>query len=83
MDEKDRAQAQLKTEALSPGEKYTHYKGGEYEVVTCAIDEDTLQPMVVYKSIEKGTFWIRTLYNWNETIEVEGKLVKRFQKVSG
>ncbi len=81
MDEKDQAQEQLKKETLIPGDRYRHYKGGEYKVVVCAIDEDTLETMVVYENIKKNTFWIRTLENWNEKIEFEGNQVNRFEKV--
>jgi len=45
-DDKDKAQQQLKVSALNPGDRYVHYKGGEYEVVTCAVKEDTLEPLV-------------------------------------
>lgn len=76
----DAAQAELAALPIQPGELYRHYKGGEYEVITLAIQENTLEPLVVYRSLAKNTVWVRTLKNWNEEVEVGGKKVKRFAK---
>lgn len=83
-DPKDEAQAALVAVALPVGERYHHYKdpdGAEYEIVTCAIDEETLQPLVAYRSVTRGTTWVRTIKNWNEEVEFNGQRVKRFQKI--
>jgi hypothetical protein len=79
---KDDVQAQLKTAAPVPG-RYRHYKGGEYEIVTTAVKEDTLEPLVIYRSLLKGTTWARTFSNWHEEVVVDGKRVKRFVRISG
>jgi hypothetical protein len=65
--------------------KYRHYKGGLYEVVCLSIQEDTLVPLVTYRSLERGYFWTRTLENWNATVrDLEtGKGVPRFTPVPG
>jgi hypothetical protein len=84
-DPKDDAQAGLAAVALSVGERYHHYKdpnGTEYEIITCAIDEETLAPLVVYRSLARGTTWVRTVKNWNEEVEFNGQRVKRFEKIS-
>lgn len=78
MDEKDRAQAQLSVVAPQPG-RYRHYKGGEYELLLTAIDEATLEPLVVYRSLSQSTVWVRTLENWNETVAIGGTQVNRFE----
>lgn len=78
---KDHAQAALQASALSPGERYRHYKGGEYEIVTCAVQEDTLAVVVVYRSIHQGYVWVRTLTNFNEEVDTNGQRVKRFEKI--
>jgi hypothetical protein len=39
--------------------KFKHYKGGEYELVTLAMDEATNEPLVVYKALSDGTVWSR------------------------
>ncbi len=78
--DKDEAQAHMKAVAPKPGH-YRHYKGGEYEVITCAVKEDTLQPLVIYRSLLKDSMWARTFKNWNEAIEVDGKRVRRFEPI--
>lgn len=83
-DPKDDAQAVLAAVVLPTGQRYHHYKdpgGTEYEIVTCAIDEATLEPLVVYRSLSKGTMWVRTIKNWNEAVDFNGQRVKRFQKI--
>jgi hypothetical protein len=40
-----------------------------YEVVCLSIQEDTLVPLVTYRSLERGYFWTRTLENWNSTVQ--------------
>lgn len=76
-DPKDEAQARLDAVAPKPG-RYRHYKGGEYEVLLCAIKENTLEPMVIYRSLTHGTIWVRTVTEWNNEVNVDGKRVKRF-----
>lgn len=60
---------------------YRHYKGGVYEVIGNAIHSETLEGMVVYKSLENGGLWVRPSAMWNETVTVNGKEVKRFSRV--
>jgi len=57
--------------------KWKHYKGGEYEVLGMAVHSETLEEMVIYKNGE-GVVWVRPAKMWNETVEWEGKKVKRF-----
>lgn len=59
--------------------KYRHFKGGEYEVVGFAKHSETLEEMVVYRALygKKG-LWVRPKLMWNETVEHDGKPVKRF-----
>ena len=79
-DPKDEAQAKLDAIAPKPG-RYRHYKGGEYEVILCAIKEDTLEPMVIYKSLAHGTIWVRPIQEWNEEVEVAGQHIRRFTQL--
>lgn len=79
---KDKAQALLATLPIQIGDIFTHYKGGEYEVIALALKEDTLEPMVIYKSPEHdNTVWARVYADWNAEVEWEGKKVKRFSKI--
>ncbi len=64
----------------SPGERWRHYKGGRYEIVTLAIKEDTLEPMIVYRSLDHGSVWIRTIGNFAEEVTTPNGKVRRFEK---
>ena len=59
--------------------KYRHFKGNEYEVIGIAKHSETLEPMVVYKALYgEGGYWVRPASRWNETVERDGKVFKRF-----
>ena len=59
--------------------KYLHFKGKEYEVIGMATYSESLEPMVVYRQLYgDGSLWVRPAAMWNETIERNGKLYKRF-----
>ncbi len=59
--------------------KYQHYKGPFYEVIDVARHSETEEEMVVYRTLY-GDFslWVRPLSMFTETVEFEGKEVKRF-----
>lgn len=59
--------------------KYRHFKGNEYEVLFIASHSETLEPMVVYRALygEHGV-WVRPASMWNETVQRDGKMYKRF-----
>jgi len=61
---------------------YRHYKGNKYEVIGFAKHSETLEDMVIYKALygEGGT-WVRPLSMWENTIEKDGKTVKRFERI--
>ena len=64
---------------VKPG-KYLHFKGKEYEVIGMATHSESLEPMVVYRQLYgDGSLWVRPAAMWNETIERNGKLYKRFK----
>jgi hypothetical protein len=62
--------------------KYRHFKGNYYEVTALARHTETLEEMVVYRALygDRG-IWVRPLSMWEETLEADGKPVKRFEKV--
>lgn len=67
-----------------PGEKYRHYKGGTYEVVSLAIHTETDEKLVIYKSLNFGSVHARPLSMWNEEIKVPNEpngSIKRFTKI--
>lgn len=63
--------------------KYRHFKGNEYEVLCIAKHSETLEPMVVYRALYgDGGVWVRPASMWNETVERDGKVYRRFTKIS-
>lgn len=62
------------------GDRYIHYKGGEYEIVATGFLEDAEAPCVVYRSLEKDIVWVRTAKNFLEEIEHAGESMPRFRK---
>jgi hypothetical protein len=64
--------------APAVGSRWRHYKGGLYEVVAVSLKEDTLVPLVTYRSLEKDYFWTRTLEDWWQPVLHEGKPAFRF-----
>jgi hypothetical protein len=78
---KEEAQAALVKLPVKVGEWYTHYKGGDYEVIALALKEDTLEPLVIYRSPQhNNTVWARVYTDWDADVEFEGKKIKRFVK---
>jgi hypothetical protein len=67
--------------------RYKHYKGNLYEVIAVAHHSETLEEMVVYKALYDtpdfgyGAIWVRPKAMFNELILVDGKEVKRFEKL--
>lgn len=74
---------QAEMEDVKPG-LYKHYKGNIYEVIGIATHSETLEKLIVYKATyqkEGENLWVRPLNMFVETIVVEGKTVKRFEKI--
>lgn len=67
---------------IKAGKKYKHFKGNEYLVLHLAKHSETLEDLVVYQPLygEQG-IWVRPLSMFVEQVEVDGKLVKRFENV--
>ena len=65
-------------QSIFPG-VYCHYKGNLYQVLYLAKHSETLEDMVVYQALygERG-IWVRPASMWNETVDYQGKQVKRF-----
>ncbi len=62
--------------------KYRHFKGMEYEVIAVAKHSETLEPMVVYRALYGDhDVWVRPASMWNESVERDGKTVRRFTYV--
>ena len=63
--------------------RYQHFKGNYYQVLHLAKDSETQETFVVYQPLYgERDIWIRPLTMFNETIERDGKFLKRFSYVS-
>ncbi len=58
---------------------YRHFKGGHYSVVGFARHSETLEDMVIYRSIDReGDVWVRPLVMFEESVQHQGATVPRF-----
>ena len=64
---------------------YRHYKGGLYRVLGVGCHTETLEYYVVYAPAEPKAnipeMWLRPYDMFTETIEIEGKIHPRFEKI--
>ena len=64
---------------------YQHYKGDKYRVIGVAKQSETLEGLVIYEALyenKTSKLWTRPLSMFLEEIEVNGKKVPRFQRIS-
>ncbi len=61
---------------------YRHFKGRLYKVVMIAKHSETLEDYVVYQALygERG-MWVRPLSMFEETVEINDTVVKRFEYI--
>ncbi|MGN0551447.1 MAG: DUF1653 domain-containing protein [Acutalibacteraceae bacterium] len=63
--------------------RYRHFKGGEYEVLAVAKHSETGEQYVVYEAMYNGGgTWVRPLSMFCEVVEIDGKKMNRFTKLS-
>ncbi len=68
--------------------KYTHYRGGLYEVVAVGRMEATLEEVVVYRALYDtkdfgpNPVWVRPVVSFLETVTVDGVVQPRFTYVA-
>ena len=64
------------------GRTFRHFKGNLYRLEGFAKDSETLEDMVVYRALygERG-LWVRPAKMFFETVERDGKTMKRFELV--
>ncbi|MBL4865165.1 MAG: DUF1653 domain-containing protein [Pseudomonadales bacterium] len=63
--------------------KYKHYKGNDYDVLGISTHSETLEKLVVYRPLYgEQALWVRPLQMFIESVEIDGKTVPRFQRIS-
>jgi hypothetical protein len=63
----------------TPLGRYRHYKGGEYQVFGVSRHSETLEPLVVYRTLYNDSgWWVRPHAMFFETIEFNGTRQPRF-----
>lgn len=60
-----------------PGQRYRHYKGGEYELVCVARLESDHTEMMVYRGAD-GATWVRPRDVFFEMVDAGASRVPRF-----
>ncbi len=62
------------------GREFRHFKGNLYRLEGFAKDSETLEEMVVYRALYgDGGLWVRPAKMFFETIERDGRKIKRFE----
>lgn len=64
--------------------KYQHYKGNYYEVIDVVHHSESLEELVLYKTLYKnpiGQFWVRPLKMFTENVTIEEKEIPRFKYI--
>ena len=68
-----------------PGEKWRHYKGGEYEIICMCNHTETDEILVIYRSESFGGFHARPFGEWEDVVgctQLDGWPIIRFCKIS-
>jgi Protein of unknown function (DUF1653) len=62
---------------------YRHYKGGEYEVVGVVRHSESMEPLVLYRSLYNDSgMWVRPFAMFLEPVEHAGRSQLRFSLVT-
>lgn len=72
--------------SVKPG-FYRHFKGNIYEVIGVGKHSETTEELVVYRGLYNsphgyGAIWLRPIPMFLETIERDGKTMRRFDPIS-
>lgn len=71
------------TRLIKPGQRYRHFKGDLYEVITTALHSENYCPLVVYKNLATGVVYARPydLFCGKKELESQNRIVNRFELV--
>ena len=66
------------------GREFVHFKGGRYRLEWFATDSETREEVVVYRALYgDGGLWVRPAKMFFETVERDGKTMRRFELAKG
>jgi guanylate kinase len=70
-------------QSIEPGQRYRHFKGDLYEVITKALHSENYCPLVVYKNLSTGDVFARPydLFCGKKELESQNRIVNRFELV--
>ena len=70
-------------QSIEPGQRYRHFKGDLYEVLTKALHSENYCPLVVYKNLSTGDVFDRPydLFCGKKELESQNRIVNRFELV--
>ena len=69
----------MKIQEINSG-RYRHYKGREYIVIGIARHSETMEELVIYRQeYGENALWVRPKQMFLETVEVDGKILQRFE----
>lgn len=74
----------MRNKELKIGGTYEHYKGKPYKVINVVRHSETLEELVLYKTLynnDLGELWVRPKEMFLESFEKEGQLIERFKLV--
>ena len=64
------------------GREFRHFKGNHYRLEGFAKDSETMEELVVYRALYgDGGLWVRPAKMFFETIERDGRRIRRFEPV--
>jgi len=68
---------------IKPGERYRHFKGDVYEIITTALYTENYCPLVVYKDISSGIDYARPyeIFCGKKELIKENRIVNRFELI--
>lgn len=67
----------------TPLGRYRHYKGGEYEVLGVVRHSETLEPLVLYRTLyDDSGLWVRPHAMFFGTLDVDGRETRRFAPIA-
>ena len=61
--------------------RHVHFEGNEYEATGLALHSQTYEKLVLYRALDKSETWACPISVWVETVEFNGREMKRFTHI--